>query len=98
MGVLRTPVGALALLVPPALVVTATSAVASTDLARTGVATASQYQDDGDGSFPPDNVIDGDPGTRSASGNGPDEDVDAAYVPVPSSITRCPRPRRSPIS
>ena len=64
------------MLVPGALVSTATPALAATDLARTGVATASASQDDVDGSFPASNAIDGDPGTRWASGNGPDEDVE----------------------
>ncbi|MCC2318839.1 glycoside hydrolase family 3 N-terminal domain-containing protein [Cellulomonas chengniuliangii] len=69
-------VGLLAMLVPGALVTTATPALAATDLARTGVATASASQDDVDGSFPASHAIDGDPGTRWASGNGPDEDVE----------------------
>ncbi|MDM8085328.1 glycoside hydrolase family 3 N-terminal domain-containing protein [Cellulomonas cellasea] len=64
------------MLVPGALVTTATPALAATDLARTGVATASASQDDADGAFPAAHAIDGDPGTRWASGNGPDEDVE----------------------
>ena len=46
------------------------------DLARDAVVTASASQDDRDGSFPPGLATDGDPGTRWASGNGPDEDVE----------------------
>lgn len=73
---LAATVGLLAMLLPGALVATAGPAAAATDLALTGVATASASQDDGDGSFPASNAIDGDPGTRWASGNGPDEDVE----------------------
>jgi beta-glucosidase len=47
------------------------------DLAQLGTITASAFQDDQDGTFPATNAIDGDPGTRWASGNGPD---DAAAV------------------
>jgi beta-glucosidase len=54
----------------------APAAAATADLALGGVATASQSQDDADGRFPPANAIDGDPATRWASGNGPDEDVE----------------------
>lgn len=81
-------IGALALLLPPGLVATASAALAATDLALTGVATASQYQDDTDGAFPPDNAIDGDPATRWASGNGPDEDVEfTAWLQVDLGVT-----------
>ncbi len=67
---------ALALVVPLALVGLASPASAAPgDLARTGTASASQSQSDADGTFPPDAAIDGDPTTRWASGNGPDEDV-----------------------
>ncbi|MGO1316510.1 MAG: glycoside hydrolase family 3 N-terminal domain-containing protein, partial [Cellulomonadaceae bacterium] len=48
------------------------------DLALDAVATASQSQDDTDGAFPAENAVDGDPATRWASGNGPDEDVEWA--------------------
>ena len=41
------------------------------DLARFGTVTASAAQNDQDGNFPAANVIDGDPSTRWASGNGP---------------------------
>ena len=68
---------ALALVVPLALVgLAAPAAAAPGDLARTGTATADRSQSDGDGTFPPDAAIDGDPATRWASGNGPDEDVE----------------------
>ncbi|NUU18862.1 glycoside hydrolase family 3 [Cellulomonas humilata] len=75
---------ALALVVPLALVGLASPAAAAPgDLARTGTATASVFQSDGDGTFPPDAAIDGDPATRWASGNGPDEDVEyTAWVQV----------------
>ncbi|WP_155859410.1 glycoside hydrolase family 3 N-terminal domain-containing protein [Cellulomonas sp. KRMCY2] len=76
----RPSVAALAvigLLAPLAVLSAGTPAAAATaDLALSGVATASQSQDDGDGRFPPDNAVDGDPATRWASGNGPDEDVE----------------------
>lgn len=49
---------------------------APVDLARFGTVTASASQADGDGTFPADALIDGDPATRWASGNGPDEDVE----------------------
>ncbi|MBO3100774.1 glycoside hydrolase family 3 N-terminal domain-containing protein [Cellulomonas fengjieae] len=66
----------LALVMPLAVVALATPALAAPgDLARTGTATASQFQSDADGTFPPDAAIDADPATRWASGNGPDEDV-----------------------
>ncbi len=69
-------VAALAVVVPLALVATAGPATAAPgDLALTGTATASQSQADADGTFPPGAATDGDPGTRWASGNGPDEDV-----------------------
>ncbi|MEJ5888275.1 glycoside hydrolase family 3 N-terminal domain-containing protein [Pseudokineococcus marinus] len=45
------------------------------DLARTALVTASASQDDADGTFPVEALTDGDPGTRWASGNGPDADV-----------------------
>ncbi|WP_299036627.1 glycoside hydrolase family 3 N-terminal domain-containing protein [uncultured Pseudokineococcus sp.] len=45
------------------------------DLARTALVTASASQDDADGSFPAEALVDGDPATRWASGNGPDADV-----------------------
>lgn len=48
---------------------------APVDLARFGTATASASQDDQDGSFPAEALVDGDAATRWASGNGPDEDV-----------------------
>ncbi|MBX9244973.1 glycoside hydrolase family 3 C-terminal domain-containing protein [Actinotalea ferrariae] len=73
---LTATLGVLGMLLPGALVATATSAAAATDLAITGRATASASQDDVDGSFPAANAVDGDPGTRWASGNGPDEDVE----------------------
>ena len=67
---------ALAVVLPLALVATAGPATAAPgDLALTGTATASQFQSDADGTFPPGAATDGDPGTRWASGNGPDEDV-----------------------
>ena len=70
------------------LAVAATGAVAPlaaaaddgpTDLARLGTVTASAFQDDGDGTFPASNAIDGDDSTRWASGNGPD-DANATYT------------------
>ena len=67
---------ALSVLVSLGVVALAAPAQAVTDLALAGVASASQSQDDQDGSFPPGLAIDGDPGTRWASGNGPDEDVE----------------------
>ena len=58
-------------------------AASSPDLAPFGVVSASAYQDDSDGNFPPENVVDGDPGTRWASGNGPDADVEfTAWIQV----------------
>ncbi|GEA90016.1 glycoside hydrolase family 3 N-terminal domain-containing protein [Cellulomonas cellasea] len=67
---------ALALVAPLVLLATAGPAhAAGDDLAIAGTATASQSQDDADGSFPASNAVDGDPATRWASGNGPDEDV-----------------------
>lgn len=68
--------GLLAMVLPGTLLATASPALAATDLAITGVATASAAQDDVDGSFPASNAVDGDPATRWASGNGPDEDVE----------------------
>ncbi|MBD5785823.1 glycoside hydrolase family 3 C-terminal domain-containing protein [Cellulosimicrobium terreum] len=75
--------GALALATAlPAGVVLATGAAAAPDdpglgdLARDAVVTASASQDDQDGAFPPGLATDGDPATRWASGNGPDEDVE----------------------
>lgn len=68
--------GLVGMVLPGTLLATASPALAATDLALTGVATASASQDDADGSFPASNAIDGDPGTRWASGNGPDEDVE----------------------
>lgn len=81
---LPASLAALALVVPLALVGIATPASAAPgDLARTGTATADRFQSDGDGTFPPDAAIDGDPTTRWASGNGPDEDVPyTAWVQV----------------
>lgn len=68
---------AAAALTAPLVLVTAGPATAAPgDLALTGTATASQHQADGDGTFPPDAAVDGDPATRWASGNGPDEDVE----------------------
>ncbi len=52
---------------------------ADTDLAQLGLVTASATQSDQDGTFPAHNVNDGDPATRWASGNGPD-DVDAVFT------------------
>ena len=49
------------------------------DLAPLGTITASVFQDDQDGRFPGENAIDGDAGTRWASGNGPD-DADAVFT------------------
>jgi beta-glucosidase len=43
------------------------------DLARQATITASAEQNDQDGSFPASNAIDGNPQTRWASGNGPDD-------------------------
>ena len=74
---LPASLAALALVVPLTLVgLAAPAAAAPGDLARTGTATADRSQSDGDGTFPPDAAIDGDPATRWASGNGPDEDVE----------------------
>lgn len=82
---LTAALAALALAAPLALVATATAtavappaAAAATpgDLAHTGTATASQSQADADGTFPASAAVDGDPATRWASGNGPDEDVE----------------------
>ena len=76
LNALPASLAALALVVPLALVgLAAPAAAAPGDLARTGTATADVFQSDGDGTFPPDAAIDGDPVTRWASGNGPDEDV-----------------------
>ncbi len=52
---------------------------AEIDLAQLGLVTASATQSDQDGTFPAANVADGDPGTRWASGNGPD-DGDAVFT------------------
>ncbi len=49
------------------------TAAQSPDLAPFGTVTASASQNDQDGTFPAGNVIDGDPSTRWASGNGPDD-------------------------
>ncbi|WP_456786766.1 glycoside hydrolase family 3 N-terminal domain-containing protein [Cellulomonas sp. P5_C5] len=77
LNALPAGLAALALVVPLTLVGLAAPAVAAPgDLARTGTATADRSQSDGDGTFPPDAAIDGDPATRWASGNGPDEDVE----------------------
>ncbi|RMB60036.1 glycoside hydrolase family 3 N-terminal domain-containing protein [Tessaracoccus antarcticus] len=46
---------------------------AETDLAQLGVVSASATQSDQDGTFPASNVNDGNPETRWASGNGPDD-------------------------
>ncbi|GAB2986011.1 glycoside hydrolase family 3 N-terminal domain-containing protein [Frigoribacterium salinisoli] len=77
-----------------ALAVTATTALAAllatglpaisasaapVDLARFGTVTASASQDDADGSFPAEALVDGDPTTRWASGNGPDS-ADAEFT------------------
>ena len=76
LNALPASLAALALVVPLALVgLAAPAAAAPGDLARTGTATADVFQSDGDGTFPPDAAIDGNPATRWASGNGPDEDV-----------------------
>lgn len=77
-GRLTATAAALALLAPLALVASAVPAAAAptTDLARVGTATADRWQDDVDGRFPADLALDGDPATRWASGNGPDEDVE----------------------
>ncbi|UOE43478.1 glycoside hydrolase family 3 N-terminal domain-containing protein [Agromyces larvae] len=58
------------------LIASAPAAAADADLAQLGTITASAAQDDGDGSFPASNAIDGDPTTRWASGNGPDADTE----------------------
>ncbi|KQR11975.1 glycoside hydrolase family 3 N-terminal domain-containing protein [Cellulomonas sp. Leaf334] len=77
LNALPASLAALALVVPLTLVgLAAPAAAAPGDLARTGTATADRSQSDGDGTFPPDAAIDGDPATRWASGNGPDEDVE----------------------
>ncbi|MGC5224657.1 glycoside hydrolase family 3 N-terminal domain-containing protein [Micromonospora sp. DT81.3] len=67
----------LALAMPLAVVPFAAvpAAAAPGDLALAGTASASAAQDDADGSFPASATIDGDPATRWASGNGPDEEV-----------------------
>ena len=49
------------------------TAAQSPDLAPFGTVTASASQNDQDGTFPAGNTIDGDPATRWASGNGPDD-------------------------
>lgn len=70
-------VAALGLLAPLGVLAAATPAIAAPgDLAAAGIATASVFQDDADGAFPPGNAIDADPATRWASGNGPDADVE----------------------
>lgn len=76
-------VAALALVVPLLTAVVAPAAAAPDDgpavggdLARVGTASADRSQDDADGAFPPEAAVDGDPSTRWASGNGPDEDVE----------------------
>lgn len=58
--------GVMALLPTPVL-------AAETDLAQLGSVTASASQSDQDGTFSASNAIDGDPATRWASGNGPDD-------------------------
>jgi len=52
---------------------------AETDLAQLGLVSASATQSDQDGTFPASNVNDGNPDTRWASGNGPD-DGDAVFT------------------
>lgn len=81
---LPASLAAAALVVPLSLVgIAPPAAAAPGDLALTGVATADRFQSDGDGTFPPSALIDGDPATRWASGNGPDEDVPyTAWVQV----------------
>lgn len=51
----------------------ASAHAADSDLARRGFVTASSTQSDQDGTFPAFKVKDGDPDTRWASGNGPDD-------------------------
>ncbi len=58
-----------------ALVAAAPAAAAPPDLAQAGTITATASQNDVDGNFPATNAIDGNDGTRWASGNGPDEDT-----------------------
>ncbi|WP_193609800.1 glycoside hydrolase family 3 N-terminal domain-containing protein [Nocardioides lijunqiniae] len=55
------------------------ASAADPDLAQLGTITASAFQDDQDGAFPAEKAVDGDPATRWASGNGPD-DVDAVFT------------------
>lgn len=57
----------------------APAVAAEADLAQQGTVTASAEQDDKDGRFPAANAIDGNPATRWASGNGPDE-ADADFT------------------
>lgn len=65
---------ALALTAASAAVLPASpAAAADPDLAQLGTASASAFQDDQDGTFPAANAIDGNPATRWASGNGPDD-------------------------
>lgn len=53
----------------------AAASAGSRDLATAGVLTASSFQDDVDGRFPPEAATDGDGGTRWASAKGADSDV-----------------------
>lgn len=62
-----------------ALLPTTPVLAAETDLAQLGSVTASATQSDQDGTFPASNVNDGEPDTRWASGNGPD-DGNAAFT------------------
>ena len=62
-----------------AVIPVSSAAAADPDLAQLGTVSASMSQDDTDGRFPAENAIDGDPATRWASGNGPD-DADAVFA------------------
>jgi beta-glucosidase len=76
----RRLLGGAALTAVSALLLSGLPAVAASaapiDLARFGTVVASASQADGDGTFPAEALIDGDPATRWASGNGPDADVE----------------------
>lgn len=78
----RLAASSLALATAAALVAAlppAPASAADPDLAQLGTATASAFQDDKDGTFPAANAVDGKPGTRWASGNGPDQ-ADAVFT------------------
>ncbi|SDE11565.1 glycoside hydrolase family 3 N-terminal domain-containing protein [Nocardioides lianchengensis] len=87
----RATAASLALVTTAALVAALPSAPASAadpDLAQLGTATASASQDDRDGTFPAANAIDGNPTTRWASGNGPDDGAAVFLADLTSDLGR----------